>query len=489
MGLMLLSLTALHLYTDPSMQALHLLYRRLYYVPILYAAFVFGLRGGLLTGVASALLLLPSVLGGAGHLGVADGVNEMAMYLLIGGLFGWMREVEDKNTSDLRRIGRQLEEAYLRLEERTFELLTIQEYTSAILQSITAGVVTIGPDGSITTANPAAERLFGVGEEDMVPHTLSVLLGDEDGLGREISRVLDGRVPRSAKEVTLRTRTGRTVHAHATMARMQDHDGHTLGAVVTLEDMSEVKSLTDQLIRADRLAALGELTAGVAHEVRNPLGIIRASVQLLEEQRHDPSKAIEAGDIIMQEVDRLDRVVKELLDFGRPWSPALVRVNMNLLLEEVVLFTQKWASRGDVELRVDYGRGVPEIMADPHQLKQVFVNLISNAVQVMESGGTLEIETASEDGYVSVRFSDDGPGMDPETQNKVFDPFYSTRADGTGLGLTIVHRIIDEHDGHVELTSAPGGGTTFKVYLPVRQSFAPTKASGEADSARAASEQ
>jgi signal transduction histidine kinase len=243
--------------------------------------------------------------------------------------------------------------------------------------------------------------------------------------------------------------------------------GRILGAVVTIEDVSEIKSLTEQLIRADRLAAMGELTAGVAHEVRNPLGVIRASVQLLEDAGCDPARISEAADVIKQEIDRLDRVIKALLDFGRPSAPTFVQTDVAEVLGDVVLFTQRFARQAEVRLSSEIEESLPWVSADPDQLKQVFLNLVTNAVQVMEAaGGEITLSARTEGDYVVVRVADTGPGIPASDLGKVFDPFFSTRSDGTGLGLTIVHRIIDEHDGHIDVESHPQG-TTFTVSLPI----------------------
>jgi signal transduction histidine kinase len=269
--------------------------------------------------------------------------------------------------------------------------------------------------------------------------------------------------------VTLVTSAGKTVHTQASVSRMRDVGGRKLGAVVTIEDVSEVKALTEQLIRADRLAAMGELTAGVAHEVRNPLGIIRASVQLMEDADCNRERVTSAARVIKQEIDRLDRVIKALLDFGRPSAPTMRPVSVSQVLEDVALFSRTFASRARVEIVEEYASDAQDVMADPEQLKQVFVNLISNAVQAMPGGGTLTIQTGHENGFVFVRFTDTGAGIPPDVLGRVFDPFVSTRDDGTGLGLTIVHRIVDDHDGHMEVTSEPGQGTVFTVWLPALQ--------------------
>lgn len=465
-------ITVLHLFTtaNADTMSMHMLYRRLYYVPIMYAGFVFGRRGGFITALAASLLFAPHAQLSLGGLFGAhvDNLYEIVMYLAIGLLFGWLRDLEEVKTADLRQVSNQLEDAYRKLEERAIQLINIQDYTQSILRSITSGVITVGPDGSVATANPAAERMLGIREVDMVPRWIGTLFTDDGGLDQDVERVLEGRLPRMVRDVRMVSRAGRTLHVQSSTSRMRDIDGRILGAVVTLEDVSEVKALTDQLIRADRLAAMGELTAGVAHEVRNPLGIIRASVQLLEDPDSGPVRAREAAAVIKQEIDRLDRVIKALLDFGRPSKPTLVPTSLADVLADVVLFTRRFAGQSEVRIEERYGDDVPTVMADPDQMKQVFVNLISNAVQAMEeTGGTIIVDVDGDEGFVSVSVTDDGPGIPAEDLSKVFDPFYSTRDEGTGLGLTMVHRIVDEHGGHIEVASKPGEGTRFTVSLPL----------------------
>ncbi|MDF1541585.1 MAG: ATP-binding protein [Anaerosomatales bacterium] len=474
---MLAVVTTLHLYTNVAGGAvmLHLLYRRLYYVPILYAAFVFGKKGGLLTALAASVpfaINAQITLGGfTGR--TIDSSLEVFMYFAIGVLFGALRDMEERKTADLRQVSARLEEAYKKLEERAIQLINIQDYTQSILRSITSGVLTIGPDGSITTANPAAERLLGMSEYEMVPKSIGALFRDDGGLEGDVRKVLSGRIPLTLREVRMVTDAGHEIHVQASTSRMRAVGGRILGAVVTIEDVSEVKALTEQLMRADRLAAMGELTAGVAHEVRNPLGVIRASVQLLEDAECDAERVRQAGEVMKQEIDRLDKVIKALLDFGRPSKPTMLATDVSSVLGDVVLFTSRFAAQSEVTITGEYAPDLPRVTADPDQLKQVFLNLITNAVQSMEeTGGAIRLSAHEQGDFVVVTLSDTGPGIPAEDLGKVFDPFYSTRDAGTGLGLTIVHRIIDEHDGHIELESSPEG-TTIRVALPTAFDYEP----------------
>lgn len=469
-ALMILAITTLHLLTGAGDEhiPMHLLYRRLYLVPIIYAAVVFGKRGGV---IAAAACSVPFAI----HSEIAlnritgmgfDNALEIGTFFAIGLLFGAVRDIEGRKTRDLQQVSMQLEEAYKKLEERAIQLINVQDYTSSILRSITSGVLTVGPDGSVATANPAAERMLGMSEFEMVPKPIGSLFKDDGGIAADVSKVLSGRLPLALRETTLIVPSSREIHVQASTSRMRAVGGTVLGAVVTLEDVSDIKALTEQLIRADRLAAMGELTAGVAHEVRNPLGVIRASVQLLEDAQCDTERIAEAGEVIKQEIDRLDKVIKALLDFGRPSTPTLVTIDLNEVIEDVILFTTRFANQYSVKISSELREDLPQVLGDPDQLKQVFLNLVTNAVQAMEGhGGRITISTSSDGDYLHVLVSDTGPGIAPEVLPKVFDPFFTRRAEGTGLGLTIVHRIIDEHDGHIEVESSPAG-TTFKVSLP-----------------------
>ena len=469
-GLMILIIALLDAFADTRIWTLemHLLYRRLYYIPIIYSAFVFGKRGGLAAALASTLpfaIHSQAAVGNALALGLENWI-EIVSFGLVGMLFGAIHDTDENKTRDLRQVSLQLEDAYKKLEVRAIQLINIQDYTQSILRSITSGVLTVGPDGSVATANPAAERMLGMSEFEMVPKPIGSLFRFDGGISGDVAKVLAGRLPLALRESTLVTATGNEVHVQASTSRMRAVGGNVLGAVVTLEDVSDIKALTDQLIRADRLAAMGELTAGVAHEVRNPLGVIRASVQLLEDPKGDPERIHEAAEVIKQEIDRLDRVIKALLDFGRPSKPTLVRTDLNEVLEDVVLFTNRFAKQSNVVIAENLDPDLAPVQGDPDQLKQVFLNLVTNAVQAMDkTGGTITIETRAAGEYVEISVADTGPGIPPADLPKVFDPFFTQRSEGTGLGLTIVHRIIDEHEGHIEVQS-DRDGTIFTVTLP-----------------------
>lgn len=228
----------------------------------------------------------------------------------------------------------------------------------------------------------------------------------------------------------------------------------------------QILEIEEQLRRADRLSALGELSAGMAHEIRNPLGSIRGTAEILRDGIPADDPRSEFAAILIREVDRLNRVVQDYLDFARPPAAELARIDVVATLREVLLLTRSQAQKGRVTVTLD---GAPQLLlaAKEEQLKQAFLNLILNAVQAMPDGGTLAIRVAAVGGEGEVAFHDSGRGISPEHLERIFSPFFTTRRDGTGLGLAITHRIVQGHGGRVEVTSEIGVGTTFRLYFPL----------------------
>ncbi|MFP2912009.1 ATP-binding protein, partial [Pyxidicoccus sp. 3LFB2] len=229
-----------------------------------------------------------------------------------------------------------------------------------------------------------------------------------------------------------------------------------------------------QLVRRERLAALGELSAVVAHEVRNPLGAIFNSVASIRRIIGPESPAVPLVDIVGEEADRLNRIVADLLTFARPPAPHPYAVPLSPLVEDAVRGALAEAA-GKVRVELDLSDDVPSVTVDERMMRQAFLNLAINAVQAMPQGGMLRASVRHQPGdpEVEVQFSDSGPGISPEVRARIFEPFFTTKAKGTGLGLAVVKRIIESHQGRVSLESQPGQGTTFRLYLPLDATTSP----------------
>lgn len=232
--------------------------------------------------------------------------------------------------------------------------------------------------------------------------------------------------------------------------------------------IAEKEKLEEQLQRSERLAALGRLVTGIAHELRNPLTVIKTTVQVMEAELKDNKDLIQYVEVIKEQVNRQNRIIQELLDFGRPTKNFVHPVSVGSLIDKVLIFTSPLLRQHKVQLEVEKEPNLPLVEADGERIKQVFVNLILNAVQAMPNGGKLTIKAGTEENFVYVRFSDTGPGIPREEISRIFDPFYTTRKDGTGLGLSISHQIIASHGGTIEVASGEGG-STFTVRLPVKE--------------------
>jgi len=233
--------------------------------------------------------------------------------------------------------------------------------------------------------------------------------------------------------------------------------------------LAEKERLEEELRRTERLAALGRLVTGVAHELRNPLSVVRTTVQLMETDFQGVANIDEYVRIIKEQVDRQNRIIQELLDFGRPVKHLTQPVAVNALLEKVLTFTSSLLRQNNIALKLETEQNLPLIEADGERIKQVFVNLILNAVAAMPDGGTLTIQTYRENAGVCAAFSDTGGGIAAEDLPKIFDPFYTTKENGTGLGLSISHQIVKSHGGTIEVAGTGPQGTTFKVKLPAAQ--------------------
>jgi len=333
--------------------------------------------------------------------------------------------------------------------------------TENILASIADGVVSVDRDGIVTALNPAAEALYGKPAEAAIGRSYRELFAASMSHSALMETLESGR---AVIGVSLEfRRDDRLLKLDVSSSVLRDGDGKPIGAVVVLNDVSERDRLMNQVMRADRLAGLGELTAGIAHEIRNPLTSIRGFLQYLLECE-SPEEWRHYGPMILREVDSLNHLVGELLAFGRPRPPQIDRIAIDALLREMT-FLARGKSEARIEVRV--APDLPMLEGDRESLKQALLNLVINAIQAIPAAGLVEVSAEVEDDHAIIRVRDDGVGIPPENIRKIFDPFFSTKASGTGLGLAMVHRIVDAHGGAISVESRPGVGTTIELRLPL----------------------
>jgi two-component system, NtrC family, sensor histidine kinase HydH len=248
---------------------------------------------------------------------------------------------------------------------------------------------------------------------------------------------------------------------------VQDDDQQFAGEVLLIRDLTEVKLLEKELQRSERLAALGKMAAGVAHELRNPLSSIKGLAVLLKSHFPEPGREAETADVLVREVERLNRSIGELLDYAKPAQLSKEPASIGEILRKTVSLVQMDTEAYGIAIDLLLTEDLPELVVDRDKLNQVFLNLLLNAVQAMPQGGDLLVRLEKDDRNIIIRIRDNGEGILPENLPRVFDPYYTTKNDGTGLGLAMSAKIVEEHGGRIEISSSPAEYTEVMVILPI----------------------
>lgn len=348
-----------------------------------------------------------------------------------------------------------------------------------ILTSLEDGVVVVDGAGKISFFNEAAETLTELSASRALQQHFSRLFRKESWLVDLVKKSWPPRQESSRAEGDFIGHWGRKFPISLTVSPLQDRRGKFLGSILLLRDLKHRKELEEDLKRTDRLGMMGILAAGLAHEIRNPLGGIKGAAQMLRRSlARDPS-LLEYTDIMIREVDRVNRLIEQLLDLSRPANFNLVPLNIHEVLDDVLLLENHTAREAVVTVKKNFDPSLPSIRGDRAQLTQVFLNLVKNAFQATGGGGSITITTRMEtdfhirgqdrkrDQFIWVDIQDRGAGIKESDLPHIFSPFFTTKSNGTGLGLAVCYRIIKEHGGLIRVESIEGKGTTFKVSLVV----------------------
>jgi signal transduction histidine kinase len=343
-----------------------------------------------------------------------------------------------------------------------------------IVAGMRNGVLAITRDGLLALMNEEAYRIFGIAPDSSdIGRPMADVLRDHPEVVRVLSTVFDLHL--LPNRVELRLRPSRKVIGY-TLALVHDDEGEVVGAAMFFKDLTRVEQLEERERLRDRLAAVGEMAAAIAHEVKNPLAGIEVMAGLLRRKIADSPDAQTVLTDIINEAKMANAIVQEVLDFVRPIRLHMEHTSIAGAVQAAVQLADTQARRGDIAVDARVPEGLPLIQGDQHQLAQLFTNLLANAYEAMGGHGHVAIAASVvhvEDGAdgreaVQVEVTDSGPGMPPDVAERVFDPFFTTKAKGSGLGLAIVRKIVDAHDGQIDLKTAPGSGTTIRVTLPTR---------------------
>jgi len=341
-------------------------------------------------------------------------------------------------------------------------------FADEVVTSLPVGLIATDQDGKIAFYNSAAERISGIDfsqalgkdPESILPRQFCGLK-ETLNLGETISE----------EEMECEFSQGKVVPLSISASRIVNEEGHIVGQVMILRDLGEIRRLQAEIRRKEKLAAIGGLAAGVAHEIRNPLSSIKGIASYYKAKFTEGSEDREMAGVMIEEVDRLSRVISELLEFARPMKLNLKRSDVNDILDHSIRLVQQEASTQKIRIALNTAPDHMMATVDPDRVTQCLLNLYLNAFQAMESGGQLTIEGAIKNRKIEIEIKDTGSGIEAEDLSKIFDPYFTTKPKGTGLGLAIVHTVIEAHGGFVKVRSAPGQGSVFTIVLPLNSNL------------------
>ena len=423
--------------------------------------------------------LFTIVLGNLGSIFFARRITKPISKLVgttISAAQGDLHQVIDIRTGDeIEELGRNfnfmMEQIRLHrneLEDRLREITSLKAYTDHVLASMTNGLMTIDLEKKIVTVNEMAERIIGRGKEGIAGFSMEQVLGEQHPLYKILMETLTQEKGISHIEVELK-RDGESLWLIAGTSLLIGGEGKTIGALVIFQDITQIKTLEEKLRQADRLAALGTLSAGLAHEIKNPLSAIKTFVQLLPQKVGNPSFMEKFNITVPREVDRINHLVEDLLELTRKRVRSLVDLKVDSLIHQVIDLHGEELKRRQIVFQDHLNKTILLVHGDAETLYRAFSNLIINAIQAMPNGGTLSISSKldSSSSSLEITFRDTGIGMDETTAKNIFNPFFTTKDKGVGLGLALTRKIIEDHRGTIEVVSETGIGTTFTVLLPV----------------------
>ena len=459
----------------------------LYILPIIVGGEYFKVSGGLVTALLATSAYITYILleiGGyvdpVGGGWVADvssrgiarvilrGYLHMAVFVFTGLVSGY--------------VSYRLQNKHEEVADREKEIRQIRLDTDSILANMSSGLIVTDPEGCVLTVNPAAKSILGFkGNTGFEGQPILDAFPHMPVLAEELSLALRRRLPRQRHEIDVVRSDGTLAQLGISISLLKDEQDEIKGVIAIFQDLSEVKEMRERIRQADRLAAVGELSAAIAHEVRAPLASITGSIDMLKgEILGLTGDNAELMDLIIRESERLDRIISDFLEYARLRKPSFTPSDINRCLGDTATLLRHATPSGEgVEISFDSDEESLRIAADDEQIRQVFLNLGNNACEAMSGEGTLTVslcrvvrrlsEDRTDEDCVEVRFHNDGPAIPEDVLPHVFEPFFTTRQGGTGLGLAIAARIVESHSGLIDVRSSEDGGTEFIVILPERR--------------------
>jgi PAS domain S-box-containing protein len=352
------------------------------------------------------------------------------------------------------------------------ELIETKNFLESIVEKAGDAISVVDLEGNVLYWNEGATRIYGYQKEEVLGRKLSQLFysrGTKSRVEEEklmeglMAQVKGGKVVPNV-EIKRQTKEGKEIITSMTISPLRDAEGRIIGASRICKDITQLKKAEERLILAERLSSLGELTAGVAHELRNPLAGIKINTQMLSRKKDLPEIEKRLLESTIEGIEKIQQIVDDMLHFTKPKASHFKQEDINAVVEQSLAILQTKLKKGNISSVFEQGKELPKVRVDTHQIQQVLINVILNAIQAMEKGGTLTIRTSLTNGDgVGIEVRDTGVGIPRSHLKRIFDPFFTTKSEGTGLGLSISAKILENHGASIDVISEEGKGSTFTI--------------------------
>jgi len=367
---------------------------------------------------------------------------------------GFVVDTFHEVVSQLKEKEKELEVLRKQAEDRA---TAIEGYNENILQSVQSGVVSLDEEMKVTKINLAAAKILEIKGESVIGQYHDVVLN------KPITDFLQDKKVIERGEISYVTPSGKRIWLGLTLSPLKNNEGATIGQILIFTDLTHLKAIESQMELRNKLSSLGEISAGIAHELRNPMGVIAGYTKLLSKKADDALRP--TVDAISREIVVMDRIISDFLTFARPVELNLADIDLKAIIEYCVMSTaQKKHDDIDLQLELD---NLPLVKGDEVLMRQAFINLIQNALEAMPQGGKLIIRASASGDFLDITVADTGHGISENVKDKIFLPFFTTKEKGTGLGLAIVHKIVISHGGSIHVDSSEKG-TVFRLRLPIK---------------------
>jgi len=351
-------------------------------------------------------------------------------------------------------LSSRLEKTTIALEQTDSDLKELSLFNKELIEAIPSGIFTTGIDGTVAIFNKAAEDITGMGREAVQGCNICEVLPFLRSIS-EINRIED----------TIRHASEGDKIIGLTVSSIDDCNGQKTGFIGVFQDITHVKRMEDEIKHKEKWAAIGELSASIAHEIRNPLASLKGAIEILKEDRVVKGQKERLTEIALKEMERLNKIITDFLMYSRPRAAETSFFDLNLLIDDTLELLKNASTANGISIMKDFSEAL-FVNADRQKIHQVFLNLGMNAMEAMPDGGEIFVSTKRTGGSVEIIFKDTGAGISQEDIGRIFYPFFTTKAGGTGLGLAIAYRIIEEHKGNISVVSNSGAGSAFKVIIP-----------------------